>query len=90
MSNGGEFTKPCVYQIKVKGNLPSEWSEWFDGLLIAPQPDNETLLSGQIEDQTALHGLLARIGSLGIPLLSVTRVEFQEGKTDKHEGNMEE
>lgn len=75
MSNGRKYEEPCRYQFKVKGTLSSEWSGWFDGLDISPLPEDETLLTGLVADQAALHGLLARIGSLGMPLLSVTRLE---------------
>lgn len=75
MSNGREFEKPYAYQVKVKGRLDSEWSGWFDGLSISSQPDDETLITGLIEDQSALHGLLGKIASLGLPLLSVIRME---------------
>lgn len=79
MSNGREFEKPSVYQIKVKGILDTEWSGWFEGLSFSSQPDDETLITGQVEDQSALHGLLGRIASLGLPLLSVTRLEDSQG-----------
>ncbi len=78
MSNGREFEKPCTYQVKVKGKLSAEWSSWFEDFSITPQPENETLLTGQIADQAALHGLLAKIASLGMPLLSVTRLEYSQ------------
>ena len=78
MSNGRKYEKPCTYQFKVAGNLTSDWSSWFEGFNISPQPDDETLLTGLIADQAALHGLLARIANLGIPLLSITCLEFAQ------------
>jgi len=75
MSNGRQYEEPCTYQVKVKGTLTPEWSHWFEGFNISPEPEDATLLTGQVTDQAALHGLLARIGSLGLPLLSVTRLE---------------
>ena len=75
MSNGREFDKPGVYQIRVKGTLDERWSAWFDGFTIVPQADNETLLTGSVTDQISLHGLLSKIRDLGLPLLSVKRVE---------------
>jgi hypothetical protein len=75
MSNGREFDKPGVYQVRVKGTFDERWSEWFGGLTIIPQAGNEILLMGAVTDQIALHGLLARIRDLGLPLLSVRRVE---------------
>jgi hypothetical protein len=74
MSNGREFDKPGVYQVRVKGTFDERWSEWFGGLTITPQAGNEILLMGTVTDQIALHGLLARIRDLGLPLLSVRRV----------------
>lgn len=73
MTDGREFGKPRIYQIRVKGVLGEAWSDWFDGLTVTPQ-DDETLLTGPVRDQAALHGLLARIRDLGLPLLSVRRV----------------
>ena len=64
-----------VYQIVVKGHLDSEWSEWFDGLTITMVDNGETILSGPLVDQTALHGVLIKIRDLGLPLLSLTRIE---------------
>ncbi len=75
MTDGREFDKQAIYQIRVKGNLDRKWSDWFDGLTIMPQADGETLLTGPVADQAALHGLLGKIRDLGLPLLSVKRVE---------------
>ena len=61
-----------VYNIKVKGQLDACWSEWFDGLTVNPDDDGYTTLSGPLPDQAALHGILARIRDLGLPLLSMT------------------
>lgn len=66
---------PENYEIRVKGRLGPEWSAWFDGLTVTSQPGGETVLSGAIADQAALHGLLIKIRDLGLPLLSVRRVE---------------
>jgi len=75
MTDGREFDQQGVYQIRVKGNLDQKWSDWFDGFTINAQANNETLLTGPVADQAALHGLLARIRDLGLPLLSVKRSE---------------
>ena len=75
MSNGREYGRRAIYQIKLKGHLDSKWSDWFDGFSIIPQADDETLLTGPVADQADLHGLLAKIRDLGLPLLSVKRVE---------------
>ena len=78
MTNGRAFSKPSLYHIRVKGILDEKWSDWFDGFAITPQADDETLLTGPVPDQAALHGLLAKIRDLGLPLLSVQRVESEE------------
>ena len=78
MTDGREFDKRAIYQIRVKGNLDMKWSDWFDGLSIIPQTNDETLLSGPVADQSALHGLLAKIRDLGLPLLSVKRVKSKD------------
>ncbi len=61
-----------VYRIRIKGHLDSRWSEWFDGLTITNEPTGETLLTGPIPDQAALHGILAKVRDLGLTLVSVT------------------
>ena len=66
--------KPIVYRIRVRGVIDARWSEWFCGMAICPQADGDTLLTGPVRDQAALHGLLVKIRDLGLPLLSVERV----------------
>ena len=63
-----------VYQIKIKGHLGSQWTDWFDGLTITLEEDGNTLLTGLVVDQAALHGLLKKVRDLGMPLLSVKPV----------------
>jgi hypothetical protein len=81
MTDGCEFDKPEVFQIRVKGILGSGWSDWFDDFTIALQANGETLLTGPVRDQAALHGLLNKIRDVGLPLLSVQRVEFKDNNT---------
>jgi hypothetical protein len=64
-----------VYQIVVKGHLSSDWSEWFDGLTIVQTSAGETILSGPLADQAALHGVLIKVRDLGLPLLGLSRIE---------------
>jgi len=64
-----------VYEIRIKGHLGSGWSEWFGGLTVTTLENGETILSGLITDQPALFGVLAQVGDLGLPLISVKRVE---------------
>lgn len=66
-----------IYRIVVEGRLESEWSEWFDGLTITHADTGETILSGPVVDQTALHGVLIKIRDLGLPLLSLTRLAIE-------------
>jgi len=63
-----------VYQIRVKGHLGSQWTEWFGGLTVTLEDDGETLLTGPVVDQAALHGVLRKVRDLGIPLVSVIRI----------------
>jgi hypothetical protein len=74
MADGREFDEPEIYQIRVKGVLDDRWSDWFDGLTICPQANGDTLITGPVRDQAALHGLLARVRDLGLPLLSAKRI----------------
>jgi len=78
MADGREFDTQAAYQIRVKGNLDRKWSDWFDGLTITPQANDETMLAGPVANQAALHGLLAKIRDLGLPLLSCQRLEKEE------------
>ena len=64
-----------VYQIRIKGHLGAQWTDWFEGLTLTLEDDGETLLIGAVVDQAALHGLLKKVRDLGMPLLSVNRVE---------------
>ena len=64
-----------VYQIKIKGRLGRQWTDWFEGLTITQDEDGDTLLTGPVVDDAALHGLLKKVRDLGLPLLSVNRVE---------------
>jgi len=63
------------YVLRVKGHLAPHWSEWLDGLTIANLKDGESLLTGPVVDQAALHGLLAKIRDLNLPLISVNQIE---------------
>jgi hypothetical protein len=70
-----ERAQPLVYQIRIQGHLGREWTDWFEGLTILRTDNGDTLLSGPVVDQAALHGLLRKVRDLGMPLLSVSCVE---------------
>jgi hypothetical protein len=63
-----------TYQIKIKGHLSSHWTEWFGGLTITLENNGDTVLTGVVVDQAALHGLLKKVRDLGMPLISVMRL----------------
>ncbi len=64
-----------VYQIRVKGHLGPQGTDWFGGLAITLQEEGDTLLTGPIVDQAALYGLLKKVRDLGMPLVSINSVE---------------
>jgi hypothetical protein len=65
---------PTIYQIRIKGHLGSQWTDWFGGLAITLEENGDTLVTGPVVDQAALHGLLRKVRDLGMPLLSVIRL----------------
>jgi hypothetical protein len=74
------------YEIRLKGHLDARWTDWFEGLTITQEEDGNTLLTGPVIDQAALHGLLKKVRDLGMPLVSVNfvnpgRAETQEVKS---------
>ena len=71
-------SEPMVYQIRIRGHLGREWTDWFGGLTITLEDNGETLLTGPVVDQAALHGLLRTVRDLGIPLVSVRSIQQDE------------
>jgi len=69
-----KLSQPATYQIRVKGTLDARWASWFEGLVVTMAED-ETILTGSVADQSALHGLLNKIRDLGLPLISVSRID---------------
>jgi hypothetical protein len=70
-----KLDQPMVYQIRVKGHLGPQWTDWFGGMTITLEDNGDTLLTGPVVDQAALHGLLKRVRDLGVPLISAIRVK---------------
>jgi hypothetical protein len=68
--------QPVVYQIRIKGHLGSQWTDWFEGLTISLEDNGDTLLTGPVIDQASLYGLLKKVRDLGLPLVSVSPKEL--------------
>jgi hypothetical protein len=66
--------QPTVYEIRVKGHLGCQWTDWFGGLTITLEENGDTLMTGPVVDQAALHRLLRKVRNLGMPLISVNHV----------------
>lgn len=67
--------QPLVYQIRLKGHLGRQWTDWLGGLTLTLEANGETLLTGPVADQAALFGLLRKIRDLGLPLVEVMQVK---------------
>jgi hypothetical protein len=80
LSPNADPGQAIVYQIRIQGHLGRQWTDWFGGLSITLEENGETLLTGPVVDQAALHSLLKKVRDLGMPLLSVSRV--QAGQAD--------
>ena len=70
-----------LYEIRLKGHLSKRWAGWFDGLTITLEDNGDTLLTGPVIDQAALHGLLKKVRDLGMPLVSVSPLEHGPSTT---------
>ncbi|MGR6964980.1 hypothetical protein ACU610_11005 [Geodermatophilus sp. URMC 61] len=71
----GRSSDSSRYEIRIAGRLAPRWAAWFDGMTLTTAGDGTTVLAGPVTDQAALHGVLARIRDLGLPLVSVTRLD---------------
>jgi hypothetical protein len=68
-----------TYRVHVRGHIDDRWADWLDGLAIERRADGTTVLTGPVVDQAALHGVIARIRDLGLPLLAVDRLDGADG-----------
>ena len=82
--------QPMIYQIRIKGHLGHQWTDWFEGLTVTLEENGETLLTGPVIDDAALHGLLKKVRDLGMPLLSVNRVKPRQAEASGVEQQIEE
>jgi hypothetical protein len=73
--------EPGLYEIRIQGHLDDGWTSWFGGLTLRLEDNGTTLLAGSVADQAALHGLLRKVRDLGMPLISVIRVEAGQADT---------
>lgn len=71
--------QPLIYRIRIKGHLGAQWKDWFQGMNMSLQENGETILTGPVADQAALHGLLKKVRDLGLTLISVIRLDAEEG-----------
>jgi len=67
-----------IYEIRLTGHLDETWTAWFDGLTITLEDNGDTLLTGPVVDQAALHGLLKKVRDLGLPLQSINCLESDQ------------
>ena len=75
--------QPKIYQIRVKDHLSREWTDWFGGLAITLEENGDTLLTGPVIDQAALYGLLRKVRDLGMALVSVHQIQYDETPLEK-------
>ena len=75
LNSGSDPGQTLIYQIRIKGHLGREWTDWFGGLTITLEDNGDTLLTGPVVDQAALHGLLKKVRDLAMPLISVSPVK---------------
>jgi hypothetical protein len=71
-------SQPAIYEIRIQGHLGRQWTDWFGGLTITLEDNGDTLLTGPVVDQAALHGLLKKVRDLGMPLVAVIHVEPEQ------------
>jgi hypothetical protein len=87
MKKNKHLHNPAEYQIKVKGNLGNDWSDWFDNMIVK-SGGAVTTITGRALDQPALHGLLSRIRDLGLPLISVKLIKSNINSRTQPKGGL--
>lgn len=81
MSRTSDSNQPAVYEIRIAGHLPPQWSDWFEGLTVTQEPDGTTLLSGLVVDQAALYGLLKKVRDTGLTLIAINQIPSEQEKS---------
>lgn len=71
--------QPSVYEIRIRGHLGPHWEDWFEGMKVTLEENGETVLTGPVMDQPALHGMLKKVRDLGLTLILVNRLDLDEG-----------
>jgi hypothetical protein len=84
---GCRMDSPTLYQIRIKGHLDDALAGWFEGFTLSNQEDGDALLTGPIQDQAALHGILKRISNLGLTLISVNLLLEEDGESKRSNDN---
>lgn len=84
MTSAQPWSRPQVYEIRFQGHLSSYRAQMFEGLEMVREPGGETILTGPVLDQAALHGILNRIRDLGVPLLSVRQLSPDQAGTQSN------
>jgi hypothetical protein len=73
---------PTIYEIRIRGHLDCQWTDWFEALTITLDANGDTLVTGPVVDQAALYGLLRKVRDLGMPLISVNRISEERNAHD--------
>lgn len=82
------MNEPCLYEIRVQGQLSAGWSDWFSGLTVHSAPDGETTLRGPLADQAELFGVLSRIHALNLTLISVSQLPAPDSNSGMAKGSL--